>query len=247
MLLALLMACSPGPVAGSGSGGTTPQDTGTTVARLGVMLGFPLVERERFDTLVGVDHDPVEQAGDLIGRATCTDYVGRGFPHCYDQHDGSDYILSGGFSAMDAGSTPVVAAAEGVVVYAEDGHYDRCHGDLSKGDVSCDGHDIVANAVILEHRGTDGDTWRTLYWHLKQDSVAVVLDQAVLRGEQLGLVGSSGYSSLPHLHFELQQVVGDDSGSQDQVTVDPYAGPYSQDATGWCSQGDEDDLPGDCD
>ena len=41
-----------------------------------------------------------------------TDYLGRGFPHCYDNHTGSDFILQGGFSAMDDGTT-VVAAADG--------------------------------------------------------------------------------------------------------------------------------------
>ena len=240
----LLVACfevDPGPAGAVDSG--APADSGEAqVARLPVQLAFPLVERELFETVVGVDHDPVEQDGGVLGRATCLDYLGRSFPHCYDEHEGSDYILKGGFTQMDAGSATVVAAADGVVVAVEDGHYDRCHGDLSTGDVDCDGHDMVANSVILEHQGSDGSTWRSLYWHLMKDSVAVVVGQAVTGGQALGKVGSSGYSSMPHLHFELQR---EDAGPEPTV-VDPYAGPYSQEGTGWCLQGDEDDLPGAC-
>lgn len=227
----------------SGAGTDGGADSGTpVVARLPVQLALPLVERELFETVVGVDHDPVEQDGGVLGRATCLDYLGRAFPHCYDQHDGSDYILKGGFSQMDAGSATVVAAAPGVVLAVEDGHYDRCHGDLSTGDVDCDGHDMVANSVTLQHTGTDGTAWRSLYWHLMKDSVLVQVGQEVAAGQALGKVGSSGYSSMPHLHFELQQ----EGTGEEPLVVDPYAGPYSQDESGWCAQGDEDELPGAC-
>ncbi|NOY24652.1 MAG: M23 family metallopeptidase [Oligoflexia bacterium] len=248
-LAALILAGCLRPTADGDSGvrGDTAATTVTsgepTTARLPIQLALPLVDRDRFNTLVGVDHDPADQDGSLVGRAICLDYLGRSFPHCYDGHDGSDYILSGGFSTMDSSDTVVVAAADGVVSYAEDGHYDRCHGDLATGDVSCDGYDIVANAVIIDHSTDDGGTWQTMYWHLAQGSVAVAVGQAVSRGDQLGLVGSSGYSSMPHLHFELQQVDGT-TGSG--ILVDPYAGPYSQDATAWCDQGVKDQLPGDC-
>lgn len=245
--LALTLACtSPPPAAGGtdSSGDTAPAgdtaaDTGPPHAAL--QLGFPLPQREDFGTLVGVDHDPVDQDDTLLGRATCLDYDGRVFPHCYDQHEGSDFIMAGGFATMDAGSAPIVAAADGVVVYAEDGHYDRCHGDLGTGDVSCDGNDGVANAVILEHDDGQGGTWHTLYWHMMKDSVVVKLGQTVKRGAPLGKVGSSGYSSMPHLHFGLERMDGDQG-----TVVDPYAGPDSQEQSYWCDQREMDELPGDC-
>ncbi len=193
--------------------------------------------------VLGVDHDPTVQEDTPLGRATCQDYVGRTFPHCYDQHDGTDYILLGGFDSMDAGSSPIVAAADGVVVSTEDGHYDRCHADLALGDVSCDGHEMIANHVVVEHLDDQGGRWRTRYWHMKTDSVAVAVDQSVTRGQLLGLVGSSGYSSMPHLHFELQRF---DDALLDWVNLDPYAGPYSQALSYWCEQGSEDGLPGGC-
>jgi murein DD-endopeptidase MepM/ murein hydrolase activator NlpD len=39
--------------------------------------------------------------------------------------------------------------------------------------------------------------------HLVRDSVSVVEGAAVPQGRQFGLVGSTGSSSGPHLHFEI--------------------------------------------
>lgn len=180
--------------------------------------------------MIGVDHDPVVQEDTLIGRATCTDYVGRGFPYCYDEHHGTDYLLKGGFESMDAGSAPVTAAADGVVVEVADGHYDRCRA-TGDGTIDCDGNDGIANSVIVEH--ADGK-W-TMYWHLVSGSVAVQPGDPVRCGDVLGLVGSSGYSSGPHLHFQV---------TLDGAFVDPYAGPYSQAESGWSRPPVGDELPG---
>jgi murein DD-endopeptidase MepM/ murein hydrolase activator NlpD len=223
----LLVACkqdAPGDTA----------DTAEGTLRGALSFGFPLEDRDAMDPpVIGFDHDPDVYEG--IYRAYCTDYMGRGFPHCYDEHDGSDFMLDGGFDAMDAGSTVIVAALAGTVEDTDDGNYDRCHSDMGTQDVDCDGHPMQANYVILEHEGG----YRTLYWHMKTDSVAVQPGQQVERGAALGLVGSSGYSSAPHLHFELQ--------GPDGEAIDPYAGEHSQPETWWCEQGDHDDFPGDCD
>jgi murein DD-endopeptidase MepM/ murein hydrolase activator NlpD len=199
---------------------------------IGTRFGFPLPERDRFPTLVGVDHDPVVQDDTLVGRATCSDYEERGFPHCYDEHGGSDYLLEGGFEAMDAGSSPIVAAADGVVVEIADGNYDRCHADLESGEVSCDGNPKASNHVILEH----ADGVFSLYWHLMSGSVAVAVGDAVACGDAVGIVGSSGESSTPHLHFEINDADG--------KVLDPYAGPASQPTSLWAEQRAIDELPG---
>lgn len=196
-----------------------------------VGFALPLAEPDRFSDRLGVDHDPVVHAG-WAGRAFCLDYAGRGFPWCYDEHDGTDFVLDGAFEAMDAGSSAVLAADAGVVVSVEDGQYDRCH--VAGTEVSCDGHPMVANHVVIEHE----DGVQTKYWHLKRGSVAVAVGARVERGDALGLVGSSGYSSFPHLHFEVVDADG--------VTVDPFSGPYSQPRAWWCEQGEDDDLPGSC-
>lgn len=193
-----------------------------------VSFALPLAEPERFSDVIGVDHDPEDHGDEPLGGLICVDYDGQPFPACYDGHDGTDFQLDGGFEAMDAGSTPVIAAADGVVVEVHDGEYDRCHAEGTG--ISCDGYPMVGNRVILDH----GDGVRTLYWHLKNGSVAVEVGQDVTCGEPLGLVGSSGYSSGPHLHFELQV---------DDVVVDPYAGPESQPESWWTEQ-DVGGLPG---
>lgn len=232
LLLALLVGCVP--PAGGDSAGPPADDTGSDSAsgtpRGALAFRFPLLEVELFEQTVGVDHDPVVYEAESIEAAICTNYDGRAFPWCYDEHDGSDYLLVGGFSTMDAGSATIVAAAPGVVVETDDGHYDRCHATVDG--IDCDGHDGQANYVIVEHEGG----WRTLYWHMLSGSVAVAPGDAVACGDTLGKVGSSGYSSAPHLHFELQDASG--------ATIDPYAGPYSQPETWWGEQGDPEGLPG---
>ena len=224
--------CADKPPADSAPPGGV--ETADDTLRGALQFALPLRERELFELVLGVDHDPEvhEGAEELI----CTNYAGQPWPWCYDEHDGSDYILEGSWEVMDAGSAHILAAADGVVVDTDDGHYDRCHGDPATLDVSCDGHPIEANYVVVEHEGG----YLTRYWHMMKDSVAVEVGQSVRCGDVLGLVGSSGYSSMPHLHFEVQSASGE--------IIDPYAGPYSQPETWWVEQGDDyDDLPGgDC-
>lgn len=211
-------AADPSPV--------TPTPSGTEDGP--VRFAFPLAEPDRFQQVIGVDHDPAV-ATTRLEEAICFDYLERPFPRCYDEHDGTDFVLVGGFDAMDAGSPAVHAAAAGVVIATEDGHYDRCHGTLEG--VSCDGNDGVANSVVVEHEG--GLTTR--YWHLQRGSVAVEVGQEVARGDTLGAVGSSGFSSLPHLHFEVEDADG--------AWIDPFAGPASQETSWWCDQGPPEGLP----
>ncbi len=74
---------------------------------------------------------------------------------------------------------PLVAAAGGVVVFAEwGGGY--------------------GNLVILEHPGG----WRTYYAHFSE--IVVEVGQEVMQGELLGGAGTTGYSTGPHLHFEIR-------------------------------------------
>lgn len=40
--------------------------------------------------------------------------------------------------------------------------------------------------------------------HLKQRSIKVQLGQSVKQGEIIGLIGTSGDSLFPHLHYELR-------------------------------------------
>lgn len=86
--------------------------------------------------------------------------------------------------------TPVMSARAGIVVNMEDSY---SGGALDKALLD------KANFVDILH---DDGTIAT-YSHLAERSLAVHLGQLVSAGEKLGLSGSTGYSSGPHLHFAV--------------------------------------------
>jgi hypothetical protein len=86
---------------------------------------------------------------------------------------------------------PVLAAADGVVDGVENGFEDSPIGKPGGFD--------QANYVEIQHR----DHEVTDYGHLKKGSVVVKVGQRVKRGELIGLVGNSGASGLPHVHFTM--------------------------------------------
>lgn len=119
-------------------------------------------------------------------------------------HQGTDlYLWPFAWNKMDAGDVEVVAAAPGVIIHREDGNQDR----------SCGFNGSRWNAVYIRH--ADGSiAW---YGHLKRGSVTTKgVGETVTTGEYLGLVGSSGNSTGPHLHFELHDA--------NFRQIDPYAG-----------------------
>ena len=58
-------------------------------------------------------------------------------------------------------------------------------------------HRIYGNYVIIDH----GNGYQTLYYHMSK--VLVAKGQWVSQGTRIGLVGSTGYSTGPHLHFTV--------------------------------------------
>jgi hypothetical protein len=142
----------------------------------------------------------------------------------YDGHHGTDFGV-GSWPGMDAGRD-IVAGADGEVINAHDGEFDRCTSG------SCAGGGGYGNWVRLQH--ADGKT--TTYGHMKNGSVAVAVGDRVTCGQRLGQVGSSGYSTGPHLHFEVRT----SGGSAD----DPFTGPCGGPLCYWVEQGAYDGLPG---
>jgi murein DD-endopeptidase MepM/ murein hydrolase activator NlpD len=75
--------------------------------------------------------------------------------------------------------TPIQAAGDGTVVWAgPNGGYGNC--------------------TIVDH----GHGMATLYAH--QSSILVHVGDQVTHGQVIGQVGSTGYSTGPHLHFEVR-------------------------------------------
>ena len=54
------------------------------------------------------------------------------------------------------------------------------------------------NCVMIDH----GNGYYTLYGHMS--SIACSVNQTVSQGQVIGYVGSTGYSTGPHLHFEIR-------------------------------------------
>ncbi|MBX3274996.1 MAG: peptidoglycan DD-metalloendopeptidase family protein [Sandaracinaceae bacterium] len=153
----------------------------------------------------------------------------------YDGHRGSDFSLAGNVDAIPAGHD-VVAAADGMVVSTEDGHYDRCRTCNASVDARCgtgfgSGY---GNHVVINH-----GSYRTIYAHLRQGSVRVRPGDTVRCGDAIGQIGSSGCSTGAHLHFETRPL-----GGAYTTAFDPFAGGCSPTSPSrWTAQGGHRSMP----
>jgi hypothetical protein len=90
---------------------------------------------------------------------------------------------------------PAVAVQDGEITEAVDDIPDNTPGKLPVITVQ----NILGNHIIL--RIAPGVY--AAYCHLKQGSIRVHLHQRVKKGEELALIGNSGNTTGPHLHFQL--------------------------------------------
>jgi murein DD-endopeptidase MepM/ murein hydrolase activator NlpD len=93
----------------------------------------------------------------------------------YKLHTGTD------FCAPNINGKTVYAAKGGEVIYAAK-------------------HKAYGNFVIIDH----GAGVSTCYAHMQDGSMLVSVGQKVSQGQPIGKVGSTGYSTGPHLHFEVR-------------------------------------------
>ena len=101
----------------------------------------------------------------------------------------------GGIDIAGAGimGTPVVAAADGTVVATNS----SCTHNWGKS-YSCGCGGGYGNYVVIQHDGT----YSTLYGHMA--SLTVSVGDTVSQGQTIGYVGSTGFSTGAHLHFEVR-------------------------------------------
>ncbi len=133
-------------------------------------------------------------------------------------HQGTDFFLwPFSWFKMDNDEVEVIAAADGIIIGKEDGYFDR----------NCGFNSDNWNAVYV--RNTDGSVmW---YGHFKKNTTTnKSVGQNVSAGEYLGIVGSSGSSTAPHLHLEVYDA--------NFNLIDPWAGPANTTITSswWVNQ-----------
>ncbi|MCG2417703.1 T9SS type A sorting domain-containing protein [Aequorivita sp. F47161] len=130
-------------------------------------------------------------------------------------HEGTDYVLwPYPWKRMQEEIMEIVAAAPGTIIDKRDGNFDmNC---VNTGNPNW-------NGIIIEH--ADGS--QAWYWHFKDGAITSKnIGETVSEGEYLGAAGSSGSSTIPHLHFEIY-----DAGNN---LIDPYEGPCnSMNANSW--------------
>lgn len=165
-------------------------------------LGLPLACTPGEDCWIPnyVDHD----AGNGLKDYYCGTATYNAAP--FDRHRGTDFAVRD-MAAVRNGVT-VYAAADGRVASRRDGVEDKL---LNKNNKAAVKGRECGNGVIIDH----GAGWMTKYCHMRQGSVTVMKGDAVKRGQPIGLVGLSGQTAFPHLHFQVEK---------DKKAIDPFVG-----------------------
>ncbi|MFD4420814.1 M23 family metallopeptidase [Agromyces sp. NPDC058484] len=133
--------------------------------------------------VAGVGSVSVVESGLIVWPVVSIDRIASGFgPRsapcggCSTYHDGIDFNPGNG--------TPVMSIADGVVVLATE-----------------NGGGLGVNVEVQHNIG--GELITSSYGHMQYGSLQVVEGQQVSAGQELGLVGSTGQSTGPHLHLEM--------------------------------------------
>jgi hypothetical protein len=191
---------------------------GTLNIRIAIAVALPLVVASATSTVAQQDQPPsfalpleckfgetcfIQQYFDHDPSPGMIDY--HGGTMTYDGHDGVDLRIPT-MEAQQRGVS-VLAAAAGFVKAVRDGFADVSV--RAAGFASVKGHEC-GNGVLIEHEGG----WATMYCHMARGSVRVHEGQRVDTGTPIGLVGLSGQTEFPHLHFGV---------AHNGKMIDPFA------------------------
>lgn len=102
---------------------------------------------------------------------------------CYKGHTGQDFPAPYG--------TPIYAAADGTVIRV----------DTPSNNPKLGPKRSYGTYILIDH----GNGYETLYAHMNPRDIYVKRGTKVKRGARIGLIGSYGKSTGPHLHFEIRK------------------------------------------
>jgi len=208
--MSLILGAPQGPTTGGGYPEEPILEVSVPEAQLALRRGHKLeTESKALLTLAdemarfAVDHEELTKAVPSIcpipvGSFVLTSPFGERtspFTNTYDFHAGLDLAAREG--------EPVLATGDGRVVFAGRFPLRRNVRWWRYG-----------NVVVLDH----AKRYLTIYAHLEE--LGVRRGATVKRGEQIGTVGNTGWSTSPHLHYEVR-VWNEEENEDEPVPVDP--------------------------
>lgn len=139
----------------------------------------------------GESKPAIKMGGELVWPTT-----GRAITSCYADRSGGTWAGGDWHGGIDFGvpvGSAVYAASDGEVVLVENGCSDTPDQNCNHG---------FGNQVTIKHVHLGIDFY-TQYAHLKKNSIVVGRGDKVNAGQKIAESGNSGYSTGPHLHFEI--------------------------------------------
>lgn len=103
-------------------------------------------------------------------------------------------LLHEGVDMAGPAGTPIHAVASGVVTEVAENSRSGAY-------------------VVIEHAKEDGSAYYSAYLHQYMNQILVHEGQSVTAGQTIGAVGNNGWSTGPHLHFEIR--------NESKTAIDP--------------------------
>ncbi len=162
---------------------TTP-----AVTEAPVTTTTPTITTQPPVTTTTPDYNSKSMLWPVPGHYIISDYYGT------RTWDGSGFHYGLDLGGPTIGGASIVAAESGTVILA----INYCTHNYPKYS-SCGCGGGFGNYIVIDH----GGTYATLYGHCEK--VDVKVGQYVQKGQTIGYVGTTGYSTGNHLHFEVRK------------------------------------------
>jgi len=142
--------------------------------------------------------------------------ISSGFGWREAPKDASKCVCHGGIDIAAVTGTDVIAAADGLVVFAREG-------------TQGSGYNFYGYTVSIYHEGYG---FSTMYGHMLAGSISVKVGDRVKKGSVIGKLGNTGESTGPHLHFEVDKGRGR-KDSFSAVNICPFLDDVPSECIHW--------------